>query len=71
MSPLWQRRTAAAVVATCLTYVVANLILDRRQGEGPVILVLSSRHGVHSGDLPVVGGLACRHGVLPVVALRA
>ncbi len=54
MTPRQQRRVAAAVVASCLTYVVANLILDQRQGEGPVILAITSHHGVHSGDIPVV-----------------
>ena len=54
MARLWQRRLAATVVAACLTYVVASLILDTRQGEGRVILVLSAAHGVHSGDVPVL-----------------
>ena len=50
----WGRLTVAAVIATCLSYVVGSLIFDTRQGEGRVILVLSSEHGIHSGDLPVV-----------------
>lgn len=54
MTPLLQRRVAAAVVAACLTYVVASLILDNREGEGRVVLELSSSHGVHSGDVPVM-----------------
>ncbi|CAN5373663.1 hypothetical protein BH09ACT12_BH09ACT12_33230 [soil metagenome] len=54
MTPLGKRRVVAAVIATCLTYVVANLILDTRQGEGRVLVVLTSTHGVHSGDVPVV-----------------
>ena len=54
MTPLWQRRTVAAVIATCLAYMVANLIFDTRSGQGRVILVLSSEHGVHSGDVPVL-----------------
>lgn len=54
MTSRTQRRVAAGVVALCLTYVVASLILDTRQGEGRVILVLSATHGVHSGDVPVV-----------------
>ncbi|MAS53183.1 hypothetical protein [Nocardioides sp.] len=54
MDRAWQRRLAAAVVAVCLTYLVASLLFDKRQGEGPVILVLTATHGVHSGDVPVV-----------------
>ena len=42
------------MVAMCLSYVVANLIFDTRDGEGRVILVLSSEHGIHTGDLPVM-----------------
>ncbi|WP_323792819.1 hypothetical protein [Nocardioides sp.] len=64
MGPVWQRLTVVAVIATCLTYVVSSLIFDTRQGAGPVILVLTSGHGVHAGDLPVllawvVGMLGC------------
>ena len=59
-----QRRVAAGAVALCLTYVVASLIFDKRQGEGRVILVLTDSHGVHLGDIPVlfawlVGMAAC------------
>ena len=42
------------MVATCLTYVVGSLILDTRQGEGRVIMVLSQSHGLHVGDVPVL-----------------
>ena len=54
MTPLWQRRVAASVVAACLSYVVASLLFDKRQGEGRVILVLTDSHGVHLGDIPVL-----------------
>lgn len=43
-----------AVIATCLTYNVSSLIFDKRDGQGRVILALTSEHGVHAGDLPVV-----------------
>ena len=64
MSPVWRRLVAVAVVATCLTYVVSDLVLDRREGEGRVVLAITSGHGVHAGDLPVliawlVGMLGC------------
>jgi hypothetical protein len=54
MTSLWQRRIAAGVVALCLSYVVASLLFDKRQGEGRVILALTESHGVHSGDIPVL-----------------
>jgi anti-sigma-K factor RskA len=54
VDPAWRRRLAAAVTAVCLTYLVGSLLFDQRQGEGPVIVVLTATHGVHSGDVPVV-----------------
>ena len=64
MAPVWRRLTVVAVIATSLSYVVSSLVLDRRDGEGRVILALSSEHGVHVGDLPAlaawgIGMLGC------------
>jgi hypothetical protein len=46
-----------------LTGFTGTLLVDRRPGLGPILVTLTADHGIHAGDLPVVGlwlvGLAC------------
>ena len=49
----WLYATVAEVVLSGFTFL---LLTGRYINEGPVVLSLSLRHGLHSGDLSVLAG---------------
>lgn len=74
------RRAALVLIAVASSYLTFMVIIAVHPYEGRVILTLTAGHGVHIGDLPVVGawlvcltscGVLWRHEKAPAPDRRA
>ncbi|MGY1844799.1 hypothetical protein [Modestobacter sp. SYSU DS0875] len=63
------RWASAALVAAVLTGFALLLVTGRHRKEGPVVLALSTNHGLHAGDLLVLAGWAVSLVALLVVTV--
>ena len=63
------RWCSAAVVAVVLSAFALLLVTGEYANDGPVVLTLTSRHGLHEGDLFVIAGWAVAVVSLLVVLL--
>ena len=59
-----RRELIAVGLGGFLTAVALVLVLGRYVFEGPTVLALSPSHGLHQGDLFVLGGWAILIGLL-------
>jgi hypothetical protein len=50
------RRMYALVVGAVLTLFAFLLLTGRYINDGPILLRISDRHGLHAGDLFIIGG---------------
>jgi hypothetical protein len=60
----------AIVVEAVLSGFAVLLLTGRYINEGPVVLSLSLRHGLHSGDLLVLGGWVVATSALVALSRR-